>query len=164
MMNGQRPRLADWIAGVLAGALLGAVFLGVGGRIMMGVIALAQSQPHGFTWSGSMAVVMLGAAAGAAIGTIFLVSRTLFPRHRALRVAFFWIIVSAFVARGLNPVSVLNVSIFAPLFVAHGTLMFVYWCRIRFSATVPALSIFNGDANHLQNRHRSSGDLRDLDG
>ena len=140
MNDGRRPLLGDWLAGVLAGTLLGVVFLGVAGRIAMRVIALAENQPHGFTWDGSMAVVMLGAAAGAAIGGIFLLARTFFPKQQALRVGFFWIVVAAFVARGLNPVTAARVAIFAPLFVAHGGLMFLYWCRIRFRVTGPALA------------------------
>ena len=106
----------------------------------MRVFALVDNQPHGFTWSGSSSVVMLGAMSGAAIGGIFLLSRTLFPRTQALRVAFFWLVVAAFVARGLNPVTATKLAIFAPLFVAHGGLMFVYWCRIRFRVTGPALA------------------------
>ena len=139
-MNGQRPRFADWIAGALAGAVLGAALLGVGGRIAMRVIALVENQPRGFTWDGSLAVVMLGAAAGAATGGLFLLARTLFPKQQVLRVGFFWIVVAALVARGLNPVTATKVIIFAPLFVAHGSLMFVYWCRIRFRATGTALA------------------------
>ena len=135
MNDRRRPQLADWFAGVLAGTLLGVIFLGVGGRIAMRVIALVENQPHGFTWDGSMAVVMLGAAAGAATGGIFLISRTFFPRQQALRVGFFWIVVAAFVARGLNPVTASRVAIFAPLFLAHGGLMFFYWCRIRLQST-----------------------------
>ena len=140
MNDGRRPQFADWLAGVLAGTLLGIVFLGMGGRIAMRAIAVAQGQPQSFSWGGSLTVVMLGAVAGAAIGIIFLIARTLFPRPQALRVGFFWLVVAAFVARGLNPVSVLNVSLFAPLFVVHGTLMFLYWCRIRFRVAGPALA------------------------
>ena len=135
MNDGRRPQLADWLAGVLAGTLLGVVLLGAGGRIAMRVIALVENQPQGFTWGGSLTVVMLGAAAGAATGGIFLLARTLFPGHRPLRVGFFWIVVAAVVARGLNPVTSTKVAIFAPLFVAHGSLMFFYWCRIRVQST-----------------------------
>lgn len=140
MTNGQRPTFQDWIAGIVVGTLLGTALLGVGGRIGMRVIGIAQGQPPGFSIGGSLTVVFLGAAAGAAIGAIFLLSRTIFPRHRALRVGFFWVVVAALVARGLNPVSVLNVSIFAPLFLAHGALMFAYWCRIRFRLPARQLS------------------------
>jgi hypothetical protein len=138
--SGQRPTFQDWIAGIIAGTLLGTALLGVGGRMAMRVIGVMQGQPPGFSIGGTLTVVFLGAAAGAAIGVVFLLSRTFFPRHRALRVGFFWIIVAAFVARGLNPVSALNVSIFGPLFLAHGALMFVYWCRIRFRLPARELS------------------------
>ena len=133
MTTHRRPNARDWVAGIVAGALLGLALLGVGGRIGMRIIALAQGQSAAFSFEGSLTVVLLGAAAGAAVGVIFLLSRTLFPRHRALRTGFFWIVTGTIVARGLNPVSVLNVSVFAPLFVAHGALMYAYWCRIRFA-------------------------------
>lgn len=127
----RRPRGSDWIAGLVAGGVLGMLFLGVGGRLGMRVIALAQGQTPSMTFEGSLTVVLLGAAAGIAVGAIFLVSRTLVPTRRAPRVAFFWMVVGAIVLRGVKPLSVLNVAVFLPLFIIHGALLFRYWCRFR---------------------------------
>lgn len=53
----------------LLGAALGALVLGVGGRLAMRVVGLALGQPIGFTVEGSLTVVAMGALAGAA-GTL----------------------------------------------------------------------------------------------
>jgi hypothetical protein len=116
---------------VAAGSILGFLLLGIGGRIGMRVIALAQGQAPGASLGGSLTVVMLGAAAGAAIAGIFLLAHILFPTRRVPRAAFFWITVVAIALRGLSPVSVLNAAVFLPLFIAHGGLLFGYWCRFR---------------------------------
>ena len=126
-----RPRGADWIAGILAGVLLGFVLLGVGGRAGMRIIALVEGRTPAFTLEGTIAVALLGAGAGAIVGALFLLSRVLFPTRRVYRVALFWSIVGVLVYRGLRPISPVNVAIFGPLFLAHGGLLYAYWCRIR---------------------------------
>lgn len=136
MLKYRRPRTSDWIAGVLVGALLGALFLGVGGRVGMRVIALAQGQSPSASFEGSLAVVFLGAACGAAIGAIFLVARTLFPQRSSLRVLFFWTVVGWIVIRGLSPLTAISAVVFMPLFAIHGALLFAYWCRIRIPETM----------------------------
>jgi predicted tellurium resistance membrane protein TerC len=57
------------------------------------------------------------------------VSRKLFPKRRIPGGVFFWGVIAAFVARGLNPVSVLNLTVFSPLFLLHGSLLTWWWCR-----------------------------------
>lgn len=131
MTTYSRPRFADWRAGLAVGAAMGALILGVGGRMGMRVIAIAQHQPPAFSIEGSLAITMLGAVAGAAVAAVFLLSRTLFPTRRLWRVTLFWTIVALVVWRGLNPISWLSLSVFAPLFVIHGALLTTYWCRVR---------------------------------
>ena len=74
---------------------------------------------------------------GAAVAVIFLLARTLFPQRRALRVASFWLLVTAIVFRGLDPVTPLTAAVFLPLFLAHGSLLFAYWCRVRMARSAP---------------------------
>ena len=126
-----RPNGPDWLAGLTTGAALGAIFLGVGGRAGMRVIALAQGAPGSFTVEGSLTVVALGALSGAIVALIFLLARVLFPSRRVPRVLFFWTLTLAIVLRGLNPVTELNLAIFVPLFLAHGSLLNLYWCRVH---------------------------------
>jgi hypothetical protein len=121
----------DWLAGLAAGAILGLVFLGVGARTGMRLIAMSAGQAPTFTVEGSIAVSLLGALTGALVATVFLIVRTVFPTSRWLRVALFWTICAALVLRGLRPVTVLNAGIFVPLFIVHGALLHMYWCRIH---------------------------------
>lgn len=97
----------------------------------MRLIALANGQATTATFEGSLTVVLLGAASGAVIGVIFLLARLLLARNRLLRVTLFWTVVGAIVLRGLQPVSIVSVAVFAPLFLAHGSLLFAYWCRVH---------------------------------
>jgi hypothetical protein len=101
----------------------------------MRLIAIAQNQAALFSIEGSIAVILLGAGAGAVVAAVFLLARTAFPTRRLGRVSLFWAIVALVVWRGLNPVSTLSVAVFAPLFLLHGGLLTAWWCRIRSSAT-----------------------------
>ena len=126
-----RPTRRDWLAGLGAGASLGFVFLGVGARVGMRLIALSAGQAPAFTIEGSIAVSLLGALTGALVAAIFLLARTAFPTRRWIRGIFFWVACAALVLRGLHPVTTLNAAIFLPLFAAHGILLHVFWCRIH---------------------------------
>ena len=137
MTNHRRPNLADWRAGLMVGAALGAMILGVGGRLGMRVIAIAREQAPAFSVEGSIAVTLLGAGAGAVVAVFFLLARTAFPTRRLGRVSLFWALLALVVWRGLNPVSTLNVAVFAPLFLLHGGLLTAWWCRIRRGAAGP---------------------------
>lgn len=97
----------------------------------MRIIALAAGQPPAFTIEGTVAVALLGAAAGAVVATIFLLLRAALPGRRWLRGTLFWVIVGAVALRGISPVSGLNASVFLPLFLVHGVLLQLFWCRIH---------------------------------
>ena len=130
MHGAHRPRRRDWLAGLAAGAALGLIVLGAGGRAGMRIIALAAGQPPAFTIEGTIAVVLLGGAAGAAVAVIFLLVRVMLPGRRWLRGTLFWLIVAAIALRGLRPVGALNASVFLPLFLVHGVTLHVLWCRV----------------------------------
>jgi hypothetical protein len=135
MHTPHRPDRRDWLAALTAGAVLGFVFLGVGARIGMRLIAVASRQAPTFTVEGSIAVSLLGALAGAIVATIFLLARTVFPARRWIRGLAFWAICGTIVLRGLHPVSLLNAVIFLPLFLGHGVLLHTYWCRIHLAGS-----------------------------
>jgi hypothetical protein len=131
MTHHTRPDRRDWLVSLLAATALGLVLPGVGGRIGMRVIAVASGLATAFSLEGSATVVFLGAGAGAVMGVLFLLARTLFPARRWARTLAFWILCLALVWRGLNPVSPLNLSAFLPLFLAHGALLQLFWCRVH---------------------------------
>ena len=131
MTTPSRPNGRDWFNGIVAGVALGAVFLGLGGRAGMRIIAIVNDQAPLFSVEGSIAVLLLGAGTGAVIAAIFLAARTLFPRYRSLRAAFFVLATAALVLRGLKPLSYASVTVFGPLFLLFGVLLQLYWCRIH---------------------------------
>jgi hypothetical protein len=47
------------------------------------------------------------------------------------------LLVTAIVLRGLDPVTPLTAAVFLPLFLAHGSLLFAYWCRVRMARSAP---------------------------
>jgi hypothetical protein len=96
----------------------------------MRLIALDIGQAPLFTVEGSIAVSLMGAAAGAIVAAIFLLLRTVLPTHRFVRAAIFWAICVGLVLRGISPITVVNASIFVPLFLLHGVLLHVFWCRV----------------------------------
>lgn len=126
-----RPGRGDWVAGLTAGAGLGFLFLGVGARAGMRVVAVAAGQAPAFTIEGTVAVGLLGALTGAIVAAVFLLARTAFPTRRWTRGALFWAVCGALVLRGLHPVTALNAGIFLPLFLAHGVLLHAFWCRVH---------------------------------
>jgi hypothetical protein len=129
MLN--RPSRRDWLAGLVAGASLGLVLLGVGARIGMRLFAVASRQAPTFTIEGSIAISLLGALTGALVAAVFLMLRTALPAHRWVRGALFWAICAALALRGLHPVTALKAGIFLPLFLVHGVLLHTFWCRVH---------------------------------
>lgn len=125
-----RRRRHDWLICLAAGATLGFVFLRIGARIGMRMIALSTRESTLFSVEGSIAVALLGALTGALIATLFLLARTALPEHRWIRGAIFWTVCAALVLRGIRPITVLNAAIFLPLFLVHGILLHTFWCRV----------------------------------
>ncbi len=80
---------------LLVASALGAIVLGIGGRVLMRIIALANGSAGGFSIAGSLEVVAAGALFGALGGLVLLIlDRARLHRRRAviLTVALFLII------------------------------------------------------------------------
>ena len=131
MHTTDRRRARDWIAGLLAGAAIGFVVLGIGGRAGMRIVALETGQPAAFSFEGTTTVALLGAASGAIAAAIFLLLRTALPARRRIRAVLFWAILGAIALRGLSPVTGLSASVFLPLFLVFGVLLHLFWCRVH---------------------------------
>jgi len=56
------------LLGILAGLISGTLILGIGGRLMMRTMAIISGLSGGFSWGGSLEVVMLGALIGLCSG------------------------------------------------------------------------------------------------
>ena len=126
---------SPWIFGPLAGIALGLPILGIGGRVAMRVIANATNVAPGFTFGGTMTVVLLGAVSGAAGGLIYAALGRFLPNRTVVRSVLFGVILLLLTLRGLRPATTLSLGLFLPLTLVYGALM-DYAYRRRF----PALS------------------------
>ncbi|MEX2108976.1 MAG: hypothetical protein WD802_00035 [Gemmatimonadaceae bacterium] len=68
------------LAAVLAATVAGIVVLGVGGRLTMAGLAMANRNGPGFSWGGSLEVVLLGTFYGAIGGVLLAVLRRVWPQ------------------------------------------------------------------------------------
>lgn len=124
-----RVSLAPWLRGAILGALLGTVFLGIGGRVAMRGVAMAQGAATGFSLGGSLTVVFLGAAAGLAAGLIYVASLKLVRNRVWWARSLFRLAVLAITLRGLRPLDALKLALFLPLFAIFGVVFDRLWVR-----------------------------------
>jgi hypothetical protein len=123
-----------WLFGLLLGAGVGLVILGVGGRVAMRAIAIANNTPPGFSIGGTATVVLLGVASGVGGGLLYAFLCQLIPRTRLLRSALFGASLVLLTLRGLRPIQPLALEWFIPLTLAYGAIVdigFTAWWRRR---------------------------------
>jgi hypothetical protein len=120
----------DWVAGLLLGASLGTVVLGIGGRIAMRGIAQIAGSPGGFSLGGSLTVVFLGLVSGLAGALAFLALRWLVGSRAVLRGILFWAFLTLATLRGLRPLDLQRAVLFFPLVLVFGVAFQVIWCRV----------------------------------
>jgi len=89
------------VRSAVAGAAVGFVILGIGGRVIMRVIAHWEGRVPAFTFSGTFTVVMMGALAGVAAGVVHGLLRRFVPQT-VIRVALFIVFCVAFTLHGVN--------------------------------------------------------------
>lgn len=104
---------------LLTGLVAGIVFLGVGGRLAMRVIALANGAAPTVSPSGTFNVVLLGAATGLGGAIIHLILVKNIRRH-VLREATFGLILSLVTGRGLSGQMSVPASLFFVLVGLYG--------------------------------------------
>jgi hypothetical protein len=122
-----------WVLVPLLGVGLGTAILGIGGRIVMRVIAHETNVAPGFTLGGTMTVVGLGAVSGLAGGLIYAVLARFLPNRAIVRSLLFGVILVLITLRGLSPATALSISLFMPLVVLYGALI-DYAYRRRFAS------------------------------
>ena len=122
----------------LAGAALGLLVLGGGGRAAMHAIARINTGSGGFTLGGTATVVLLGALSGAAGGLLLFLARLLLHRWPPLPTLAFWGGLVALTLRGLSPVDSLRLALFLPPVVVFGTLLQGVTWRWRPVSRAPA--------------------------
>jgi uncharacterized membrane protein YeiH len=110
------------VRSALAGAAIGLVVLGGGGRVIMRVIAHWEGRVPAFTPSGTFTVVMMGALAGLAGGVVHGLLWRFVPRT-AIRVALFVVICVAFTYHAVNALLPRPRLIFVALTLAYVVLL-----------------------------------------
>jgi hypothetical protein len=129
-----------WLFGLLLGAGVGLVVLGVGGRIAMRAVAVADGAPPSFTIGGTATVVVLGVVSGVGGGLVYVLLHRFIPRRRLVRTALFTIALVLLTLRGLRPIQPLALEWFMPLALGYGVIVdvaFTTWARRR-PATLPS--------------------------
>jgi hypothetical protein len=109
---------------VMAGTLLGAGILGVGGRIVMAIIQHQATGTWNFTIGGSLTVVGMGAVSGAAGAALLLLSdvagRRLMPSSQWPRAILFAVLLLLVTLRGLSGSPAPGRWYFWPLVIVFG--------------------------------------------
>ena len=111
------------------GALVGAIFLGVGGRVAMRIFALLEGREPGWSFGGSMTVVFMGAVWGMLGGIVLWLGRRYFRRSPVARSALFWVPLTLLFLRGLSPLNTNSLVVFMPFFVAYGAVLYRIFCH-----------------------------------
>jgi hypothetical protein len=112
------------------GAGTGAVFLGVGGRLVMHAFALATARSGSFTLGGSLNVVLAGAIAGAIGGLLFAMIERFMPKRVWLRGVLFAGTCYVIATPGFRPPQPLVFGLFAPAFLGYGVALALAWERV----------------------------------
>jgi len=115
---------------VLVGAALGAVVLGLGGRVATAALARATGRATNLSFGGLAEVLLVGTAAGALGGLLLLAARRLPVRGSAVRgllvgiVLFLLSLLVAYVGHGAhlgeNVKQALTLAVAAAVFVVYG--------------------------------------------
>lgn len=117
---------------LVAGTVLGALILGVGGRLAMAAIAASGGTPR-FTLGGTLTVIGLGAASGLAGSILAVVSRIAMrrsvPRHEWPQYALFATLLLLATLRGLRGTAPIGRWWFLPLVGLYGFILAMMMSR-----------------------------------
>lgn len=105
---------------LLIGTITGALFLGVGGRLAMRGLALASGTPPGFSFGGTLSVVLSGAIAGVIGGILLFAAAQFLPVLLRVRGLIFGLLCYLVATPGFRPPQLLVFAMFAPTFLAYG--------------------------------------------
>lgn len=125
-----RPSKHDWLVVSLLGIGIGALILGIGGRIAMrGIVLMAGGTP-GFSWGGTLTVILLGLLSGLAGALVLVGVRFLLPARPLVRGILYWAFLILVAMRGLQPVNPQRLLLFMPLILLYGITLQVLWCQV----------------------------------
>jgi len=122
------------LTALLVGTATGALFLGVGGRLVMRALALAAGRPPGFSFGGTFSVVLSGAIAGFVGGVLLFAAARFVPVVLRFRGLIFGVFCYALASPGFRPPQPLVFALFAPTFLAYGVATVMLYERFARSA------------------------------
>ena len=112
------------------GTACGALMLGLGGRLVMRLFAVATGRGGAFSVRGTLTVVFAGAVAGLIGGALFWTVDRWLPRRPLLRGLAFGLLCFAIASPGIRPPQLLTFGLFAPFFLGYGLLLAYAWVRV----------------------------------
>lgn len=120
-----------WIFALIAGGATGLIFLGVGGRVAMRLVAVRAGQPSGWTLGGTMTVLFMGVVSGIGGAAIRAAAEMWLPRRtpQLIRAVVFAVACLLLTLRGLSPVDATRLAFFLPLTLAYVGAFEVVWRR-----------------------------------
>ena len=126
-----RPRWQPWLFAVLAGAAVGLLILGVGGRYVMRVIAVRNGQVPLWTIGGTVTVKAMGVLSGAAGGAIRAAAAAWLPGRAPhwVGTGIFALACLFLTLRGLSPLEPVRLTLFLPLTTAYVAAFEILWRR-----------------------------------
>ncbi len=134
----QPSRIRSLLAALLVGTATGALFLGLGGRLVMRALALAAGRPPGSSFGGTFSVVLSGAIAGF-VGGVLLFAAARFVRARPrFRGLIFGLLCYVVATPGFRPPQLLVFVLFAPTFLAYGVATVILYERFARNEGRPA--------------------------
>jgi hypothetical protein len=119
---------------VIAASLVSGLFLGVGGRVAMWIIAMIALGSSGFSWGGTLEVIASGVLFGVPAGLVYAAIRKKLGTPALWKGAsfglLFFILLLIFpppaavsASSGLGHVSHITLSLFGILFIAYGIIL-----------------------------------------
>jgi hypothetical protein len=124
-----RSAAEPWLFALCLGAAVGFVVLGIGGRIAMRAIAIANRVPTGFSVGGTATVVLLGVGSGVGGGLLYAFLHRYVQRPRLARSTLFALALVLLTLRGLRPIQPLALEWFMPLALGYGAIVDVIYTR-----------------------------------
>jgi hypothetical protein len=126
------------LSALLVGTVTGALLLGVGGRLVMRVFALATGRPSGFSAGGTLSVILSGAIAGFVGGILLFAAARFVPARLPLRGLIFGFLCYVLATPGFRPPQLLVFTLFAPTFLAYGVATVMLYDRFAQRERGPA--------------------------
>jgi hypothetical protein len=130
-------RVRSLFTALLLGTVTGALLLGVGGRLAMRGLALASGRPPGFSFGGTLSVILSGAIAGAIGGILLFAAAQFVPALLRVRGLIFGLLCYGLATPGFRPPQLLVFALFAPTFLGYGVATVMLYERFTRDARGP---------------------------